>query len=131
MDGKELPRDFSISADEPPELLGERTAPNPQELLMAAFNACIMVGYVAMAAVMGVHLTSAEIETEGELDLRGFLGIDENVKPGYDSIQYTVRLAGDGTKEQYEAIHENVRKTSPNYFNIAQPVAVKSNLITA
>jgi hypothetical protein len=51
------------------------------------------------------------------------------VKPGYDSIQYTVRLKGDGTKEQYEAIHANVLKTSPNYFNIAQPVQVKSNLV--
>jgi uncharacterized OsmC-like protein len=129
MDGLELPRDFSISADEPPELLGQNTAPNPQELLMAAFNACVMVGYVATAAAMGIHLTSAEIETEGELNLRGFLGIDETVKPGYDSIQYTVRLAGDGTKEQFEAIHDNVRKTSPNYFNIARPVEVKSNLV--
>ena len=96
---------------------------------MAAFNACIMVGYVATAAVMGVHLASAEIETEGELNLRGFLGIDEKVKPGYDSIQYTVRLSGDGAKEQYEAIHANVLKTSPNYFNIAQPIEVQSNLI--
>jgi uncharacterized OsmC-like protein len=129
MNGQELPREFSISVDEPPELLGQNTAPNPQELLMAAFNACIMVGYVATAAVMGVHLTSAEIETEGELDLRGFLGIDENVKPGYDSIQYTVRLTGDGTKEQYQAIHENVLKTSPNFFNIARPVEAKSKLI--
>jgi uncharacterized OsmC-like protein len=129
MNGQEVPRDFYISVDEPFELLGQNTAPNPQEMLMAAFNACIMVGYVATAAVMGVHLTSAEIETEGELNLRGFLGIDEKVKPGYDSIQYTVRLAGDGTKEQYEAIHENVRKTSPNYFNIAQPVEIKSKLV--
>src|SRR5215831_158475 len=53
MNGKEIPRRFSITADEPPELLGENTAPNPQELLMSAFNACIMVGYVATASVMG------------------------------------------------------------------------------
>src|SRR5262245_20867737 len=47
MDGVEIPREFSIAADEPPELLGQNSAPNPQELLMSAFNACIMVGYVA------------------------------------------------------------------------------------
>jgi uncharacterized OsmC-like protein len=129
MNGEEVPREFSIVADEPLELLGRNTAPNPQELLMAAFNACIMVGYVASAAVIGVNLTGVEIETDGELNLRGFLGLDEKVKPGYDSIQYTVRLKGDGTKEQYEAIHANVLKTSPNYFNIAQPVQVKSNLV--
>jgi len=96
---------------------------------MAAFNACIMVGYVATASVMGINLDSVEIETEGELDLRGFLGIDENVKPGYDSIQYTVRLKGNGTPEQFQAVHQNVVKTSPNYFNIARPVTVKANLV--
>ena len=129
INGQEIPRDFAIVADEPSELLGQNTAPNPQELLMAAFNACIMVGYVATAAVMGVNLTGVEIETEGELNLRGFLGLDDNVKPGYDSIEYTVHLRGDGTREQFEAIHANVLKTSPNYFNIAQPVQVKSNLV--
>ena len=129
LNGQEIPRQFSIRADEPLELLGENTAPNPQELLMAAFNACIMVGYVATAAVMGVNLKSVEIQTEGELNLRGFLGLDERVKPGYDSLQYTVRIKGDGTTEQYEAIHENVLKTSPNYFNIAHPVRVASTLV--
>lgn len=128
MDGVEIPREFSITADEPPELLGQNSAPNPQELLMAAFNACIMVGYVATAAVIGVTLQNVEIETEGELNLRGFLGIDESVKPGYDSIQYTVRLTGNGTREQYEAIHQQVVKTSPNYFNIAQPIRVNATL---
>ena len=129
LDGQEIPRQFTIAADEPLELLGENTAPNPQELLMAAFNACIMVGYVATAAVMGVKLESVNIETEGELNLRGFLGLDESVKPGYDSIQYTVRMKGDATPDQFEAIHENVRKTSPNYFNIANPVRVDSTLV--
>jgi uncharacterized OsmC-like protein len=129
LNGEEMPRSFSIMADEPLELLGQNTAPNPQELLMAAFNACIMVGYVATAAVMGVKLESVDIETQGELNLRGFLGLDETVKPGYDSLEYTVKLKGDGSPEQFEAIHENVRKTSPNYFNIARPVTVNSTLV--
>jgi uncharacterized OsmC-like protein len=129
LDGQEIPRTFTIAADEPTELLGQNTAPNPQELLMSAFNACIMVGYVATAAVMGVPLESVEIETEGELNLRGFLGIDDTVKPGYDSIQYTVRIKGNGTPDQFQAIHENVLKTSPNYFNIARPITVNSKLV--
>jgi uncharacterized OsmC-like protein len=129
LDGKEIPREFRIAADEPNELLGENTAPNPQELLMAAFNACVMVGYVATAAVMGVSLEKVEIETEGELNLRGFLAIDDTVKPGYDSIRYTVRMKGNGTPEQFQAIHDHVRKTSPNYFNIAQPIRIDSELV--
>jgi uncharacterized OsmC-like protein len=129
MNGVEIPRQFTIAADEPQELLGQNSAPNPQELLMAAFNACIMVGYVATAAVMGVALENVEIETDGELNLRGFLGIDSKVKPGYDSIRCRVRLTGNGTREQYQAIHENVLKTSPNYFNIAQPIRVDAALV--
>jgi hypothetical protein len=96
---------------------------------MAAFNACILVGYVANAAVMGVTLENVEIETQGELNLRGFLGIDANVKPGYDSISCTVRLTGNGTRQQYQAIHEQVLKTSPNYFNVAQPIRVDATLV--
>ena len=91
---------------------------------MAAFNACIMVGYVANAAAMGVTLENVEIETEGELNLRCFLGIDAKVKPGYDSIRCMVRLTGNGTQQQYQAIHEQALRTSPNYFNVTQPVRV-------
>ena len=47
-------------------------------VLMSAFNACIMVGYVVGASVNGIHLEKVEIETDGELDLRGFLGITYN-----------------------------------------------------
>ena len=87
-------RSFTIVADEPIELLGTNTAPNPQELLMSAVNACMMVGYVAQAAVRGITLDDCRIETEGELDLRGFLGLDESVPPGYRRINYTVHSRG-------------------------------------
>jgi uncharacterized OsmC-like protein len=126
--GNEIRRRFTIKADEPFELLGENTSPNPQELLMAALNACITVGYVAGAAVNGITLSKLEIETTGQLDLRGFLGIDPNVKPGYESIQYVVRIAGNGTPEQFREIHENVIKTSPNYFNVSRPVRLDATL---
>jgi uncharacterized OsmC-like protein len=127
--GDKIARSFKINVDEPLELLGENTAPNPQEYLMTALNACIMVGYVAGAAIKGITLSKVEIETSGRLDLRGFLGLDANVKPGYDSIRYVVRIKGDGTPEQFREIHENVLKTSPNYFNISRPVRIDSQLV--
>ena len=127
--GKEVQRRFKMIVDEPLELLGENTAPNPQEYLMTALNACIMVGYVAGAAVNGITLSKVEIETSGQLDLRGFLGIDPNVKPGYDSIRYLVKIKGNGTAEQFRQIHENVIKTSPNYFNISQPIRLEGQLV--
>jgi len=126
--GEPIAREFEIAADEPNELLGGNAAPNPQELLMAAVNACMTVGYVAGAALRGITLESLEIETTGELDLRGFLGLDDAVPPGYESINYTVHIAGDGSPEQFEEIHRTVMQTSPNYFNLARPIRMNGRL---
>jgi uncharacterized OsmC-like protein len=127
--GQEIKRHFEIDVDEPVELLGENTAPNPQEMLMTALNACIMVGYVAGAAMKGIRLDKVEIETSGQLDLRGFLGIDPSVPPGYETIRYTVTMKGDGSEADFRDIHETVMKTSPNYFNIARPIRIDSQLV--
>ena len=127
--GQRVHRSFAIDADEPFELLGRNTAPNPQELLMTALNACITVGYVAGASMRGIALEKVEIETSGALDLRGFLGIDAAVPAGYETIRYTVRIKGGGTPAQFQEIHEAVLKTSPNYFNITRPVTVDARLV--
>src|SRR3954468_23624193 len=104
--GSRIARRHKIVADEPHELLGADSAPNPQELLMAAFNACITVGYVAGAALKGITLDSLEIKTRGELDLRGFLGLSDSVPPGYQNVDYEVRIKGDGSAEDFAEIHE-------------------------
>jgi uncharacterized OsmC-like protein len=127
--GKHVEKDYSILVDEPKELCGGNTHPNPQEMLMAAFNACMLVGYVAGATVHGIELESLTIETQGELDLRGFLGLDPTVRPGYDQINYTVKIKGTGTPQQFEAIHQNVIATSPNRFNLANPIRLTSDLV--
>lgn len=126
--GGHVERQFEIAADEPHELLGTNTAPNPQELLMAAVNACMTVGYVAGAALNGITLDRLEIETTGQLDLRGFLGLDDAVPPGYEAIDYTVTIAGNGTPDQFEEIHRTVMQTSPNYFNLARPIRMNGKL---
>ena len=128
MGGERINRSHKIVADEPCQLLGQDSAPNPQELLMAAFNACITVGYVAGASVHGITLDSLEIRTRGELDLRGFLGLSDAVAPGYENVEYEVRIKGNGTPEQFEEIHQTVMKTSPNYFNISRPIRLSGTL---
>ena len=126
--GQRIARSHKIIADEPCELLGGDSAPNPQELLMAAFNACIMVGYVAGASLKGIALESVEIRTRGELDLRGFLGLSDDVPPGYEAIDYEVRIKGDGSQADFDEIHQTVMKTSPNYFNISRPIRVNGTI---
>jgi uncharacterized OsmC-like protein len=128
--GIEYQRHFQIAADEPAELLGQNTAPNPQELLMAALNACLTVGYTVNAAAMGITVQSLEIETDGELDLRGFLGIDNSVNPGYDEVRYVVRLQADAPREKLEELHAIVTKTSVNLANFSRAIRMVSRLET-
>jgi len=126
--GQKVDRQFQIQIDEPCELCGSNQYANPQEYLLAATNACMMVGYATVAAVMGVTLTKLELEIKGDIDLRGFLDIDPSVARGYERLHYTVRLAGDGTQEQYQKMHEVVQRTSPNYYNLTNPIELTSEL---
>ncbi len=127
--GNRKERGFTVYSDEPEELCGTASAPNPQEILMAGLNSCIVVGYVAGCAMKGIELEAVEIATEGELDLRGFLGLDEAVKPGYDELRYTVRLRGNGTPEQFQEVHQTVMATSPNFFNLSRPIPLRPTLV--
>jgi uncharacterized OsmC-like protein len=127
--GEKVPRRFSIDIDEPRELGGSNSFANPQDHLIAALNACMTVGYVAQCAVRGITLESLSIQTDGEIDLRGFLGIDPAVPQGYENLRYTVTIKGNGTKEQFAEVHEAVMATSPNFYNLSRAVALKPALI--
>jgi uncharacterized OsmC-like protein len=127
--GQKVKRIHTFVIDEPKELLGEDTSANPQEYLMGAMNACIVNTYVIAAAMKGIKLEKVEMQTEGELDLRGFLGTDKNVIPGYKELKYKVRLKGNGTREQYEAVHKAVVATSPNYYNMSHAIKLSTELI--
>ena len=127
--GERVPRRFSIDIDEPNELGGSNRFANPQEHLIAALNACMMVGYAAQCAVRGITLESLAIDTNGEIDLRGFLGIDPSVPSGYENLNYTVRIKGNGTSEQFAEVHQAVMATSPNFYNLSRPVVLKPSLV--
>ena len=127
--GQTVKKDFQIYTDEPLELGGTNKYPNPQETLMAAFNSCMMVGYVTLCSLEGIEISELRIETDGDIDLRGLFALDPQVKPGYDEIHYRVHLKGNGTKEQFQKIHETVMATSPNRFNIANPIRLVPELV--
>ena len=127
--GQQVPRRFSIDIDEPSELGGGNAFANPQEHLLAALNACMTVGYVAQCAVRGIVLERLEIETEGDIDLRGFLGIDPAIPPGYENLRYVVRIKGSGSKDDFAAVHQAVMATSPNFYNVAQRIALQPTLV--
>ncbi|MBT3786852.1 MAG: OsmC family protein [Alphaproteobacteria bacterium] len=127
--GEKIARDFTIDIDEPEELGGSNQFANPQEYLISALNACMIVGYTALCALNGIRIDKLEITTEGDIDLRGFLGLDADVSPGYDSLEYTVTIKGDASEEKFREIHEMVTATSPNFHNISTPVALQPTFI--
>ena len=127
--GNSVPRSFSIDIDEPLELGGGNAYANPQEYLLAGLNACMMVGYSALCALQGITLQKLEITTEGDIDLRGFFGLDPSIAPGYRELRTRVVIKGDGSEDQLRKIHELVLATSPNFYNVTRAVAVVPSLI--
>ena len=127
--GERIDRSFTIKIDEPHQLCGSNLFANPQEYLLSALNACMMVGYAAVAALMDIRLESLEIETSGDIDLRAFLGIDPSLAPGYESLTQTVRISADATDAQLRTLHDTVKATSPNFYNLTRAVPTNSTLV--
>lgn len=128
--GQEFPeRDgkFTMKADEPPILLSGDQAANPVEHLLHALASCVTTSLVYHAAARGIPLQSVESRLEGELDLRGFLGLDPTVRRGFKQIVMHVQLTGDLTEEQKEEVVKFGPQFSPVYDMVtgAVPVTVK------
>src|SRR5262245_42380435 len=87
-------RGFTMPLDEPTALGGSNTAPNMVEAILGAYGCCLTTGYVANAALRGIELEDVKVEIEGDLDLRGFLGLADptEVWPGYTQIRTKVHL---------------------------------------
>ncbi|MHC4557038.1 MAG: OsmC family protein [Planctomycetota bacterium] len=86
---------FELDADEPPVLAGHDEAPNPVEHLLNALASCITTSMVAHAAVRGINIEELESDVEGDIDLRGFLGISQDVPKGYTDIRVKFKVKSD------------------------------------
>ena len=88
-------RPFELHADEPPILAGGDEGANPVEHLLNALAACVTTSRVAHAAVRGIHIEELESELEGDIDLRGFLGLSSDVPKGFTDIRIKFRVRAD------------------------------------
>lgn len=86
---------FELHADEPPILAGSDDGANPVEHLLNALAACVTTSMVAHAAVRGIHIEELESELEGDIDLRGFLGLSDDVPKGYTDIRVKFKVKAD------------------------------------
>ena len=126
-------RDFTFKMDEPEGLGGTDTAPNMVEAVLGAYGCCLTTGYAMNAVRRGIVLKDIQISLEGDLDLRGFLGLADpsEVTPGYSGIRINIKLVAPGVEPQaLEQLHDAVLKTSPVGAILARPIAVEHVLET-
>jgi uncharacterized OsmC-like protein len=119
---------FELDADEPPLLLGEDIGPNPVEYALTALAACVTTALVYHAAARGIKLNAVESRLEGDIDLRGFLGISDDVRRGYENIRIYYKIDADVPDEELEELIQMGTKYSPVFDTITNPVTVTAHL---
>lgn len=120
---------FVFENDEPPVLLGENRAPNPVEWVLHGLAGCMTTTLVYYAGVMGIELDSVETELEGDIDLRGMLGISNDVPSGYQEIRVRFTIEGkDVTDEQRRQLIDLARKHSPVTGTVSSAVPISLEL---
>lgn len=98
--------EFQFEADHPKVLTGTGRGPTPVEFLLHGLLGCLTAGIANVAAARGVTLSRVESKVEGDIDLRGILGLSKDVRNGYQGIKVTFRIAGDAPAEKLREIVE-------------------------
>jgi uncharacterized OsmC-like protein len=103
---------FTADSDHPKVLCGEDRAPTPVEHLLHALAGCLTAGIANIAAARGVTLHSVECAVEGDIDLRGILGLSEEVRNGFQAIRVRFTLKSDAPPEMVRKIVDQSRARS-------------------
>jgi uncharacterized OsmC-like protein len=120
---------FELHGDEPAVLLGENHGPNAVEAILHALASCLSVGIVYNASAQGIEINALSFSMEGQLDLQGFLGLSEEVRPGYSQIGVKVKIDANASDEQLQSLFDYVQKTSPVLDIIQNPVPVSFKFV--
>lgn len=121
---REENKPFVMEGDEPQVLLGENKAPNAVEAVLHALASCIGVGFIYNAAAQNIKIHALEMNMEGDIDLHGFLGLSDKIRPGYENIRLTYKVKSDASAEKLKELCNYVQKTSPVLDIIRNPVSV-------
>ena len=121
--------EFVLDAGEPAVLLGNDTGPNPAEALLHALAACLTTSLVYVAAARGVRLTEVESSLEGDIDLRGALGLSEECRNGFEQVRVTFKVSGDATVEKMREVANQAQRRSAVFDVVSHGVPVSLDLI--
>ena len=121
---------FQIDAGEPAILLGTDTGPNPAEYLLHALAACVTTSLVFSAAARGVRLTSVESTLEGDMDVQGALGLDDDVPNRFTDIRVTFTVEGDASDEKLREVVRRAAARSAVFDTLTTGVPVHVDVVT-
>ena len=123
--------EFVLDAGEPAILLGTDTGPNPVEYLLHALAACLTTSLVYVAAARGIHLTEVESTLEGDIDVRGALGLSDEYRNGFERIRVSFRVEGDAPEEKLRELVARAQQRSAVFDMVANGVPVIVDVATA
>jgi uncharacterized OsmC-like protein len=115
---------YTAEADHPAVLCGADRAPTPVEFVLHALASCLMSGFANISAARGVKLNSVDVTVEGDIDLRGILGISDEVRNGYENIRVTFDVDADATPEKIRSLVDQARARSAVYDVVTRGVPV-------
>jgi uncharacterized OsmC-like protein len=116
--------EFSFDADHPEIFASEDHSITPVEFMLVGLASCLTAGVAAVAQNRGIQLRSVEAKVEGTMDIQGILGIDSDVRNGYDDIKVTFHIDADAPRKDIEALVAQSQKRSAVYDVITNPTNV-------
>lgn len=122
--------EFTIDAGEPAILLGTDTGPNPAEYLLHALAACLTTSIVYVAAARGVKLTEVESTLEGDMDVQGALGLNDDYRNGFERIRVSFTVKGDAPPEKLQGIVARAQLRSAVFDMVTNGVPVSVDVTT-
>ena len=114
----------SFEADHPEVFASEDRGVTPVEYVLVGLASCLTAGVAAVAQNRGIQLRSVESTIEGKMDIRGILGVDTDVRNGYDDIKVTFKIDADASKKDIEALVAQSQKRSAVYDALTNPTEV-------
>ena len=121
---QERPREFRFDADHPELFSAEDNGATPTEVLLVALASCLTGGVAAVAQNRDIQLRSVQATIEGDMDVRGILGIDSDVRNGFSNIKVTYAIDADASPDDIEALVAQSQKRSAVYDIVTNPTNV-------
>jgi uncharacterized OsmC-like protein len=113
-----------FDGDHPEVFASEDKGATPTEIVLAALASCLTAGIATIAQHREIQLHSVTASIEGDMDVRGVLGVDSDVRNGFSGIKVTYRVDADATPEEIEALVAQSQKRSAVYDIVTNPTNV-------